>query len=105
MIVVVIEHRAKGWYPDPEGPDQHRYWNGHEWSATSWRSPDGGMGRVTCSLHGWRKLWFQRLARLPVFFYPMACFNCSVPVTRGHMTRFMRAPEMRPPGSFWSRPR
>lgn len=31
-----------GWYPDPEGRSQQRYWNGREWEATWQTSPDDG---------------------------------------------------------------
>ena len=93
----------KGWYHDADRPDVVRYWDGRRWSARSRSSPGGGtVTRIR--LEGWRKLWFQRLVRLPVAFHPLAWLNCSVPVTRGHMVRFIRPTEMRPPRSDRSAP-
>jgi hypothetical protein len=44
-------------------------------------------------LSGWRRLWYGRIARLPFIFYPVAWFDGSVPVTRGHLTWLIRPRE------------
>lgn len=64
------------------------------------------------TLRGWRRLWYRRIVRLPVVFYPIAFCDCSVPVLRGHLTRLLwpsrprTPPPARPPraGGRPSRP-
>jgi hypothetical protein len=51
------------------------------------------MGRYSPT--GWRRLWYQRVVRLPVVFYPLAWFNCNVPITRGGLDGLMRPAEAR----------
>ena len=58
--------------------------------------PRAGVGLVRLS--GWRRLWYGRIVRLPPVFYPLAWFNCSVPLTRRRLDRLMNPREMlRPP--------
>lgn len=84
------------WHPDPSISNRLRYWNGRRWSGWVENLGSGrGVGRY--SLQGWRRLWFQRLVRFPAIFYPLAWFNCSVPITRGRLDRLMRPAEGRYP--------
>ncbi len=61
---------------------------------------------------GWRRLWYHRIVRFPLAFYPIAFCDCSVPVLRGHLTwllwpsRPRTPPPARPPlaGGRPSRP-
>jgi hypothetical protein len=80
--------REKGWYPDPSDADRFQYWDGKEWNGVRQRGTNGvWIGHW--SLRGWQKIWFGRLLRVPVVFYPLAWFNCSVPGTRGRLDRIM----------------
>jgi len=51
------------------------------------------------TLSGWRRVWFGRLVTLPVIFYPLVWFDCSVPFTRGRLSRLIRPQDelRRPP--------
>jgi hypothetical protein len=89
------EPLAKGWHPDPAEADLFRYWDGHEWNGiarTGLRTSSGHF-----SLRGWKKIWYGRILRLPVVFYPLVWFHCSVPGTRGHLTRLISPPQARRP--------
>jgi hypothetical protein len=91
----------RGWqHPDPESGSGHfRYWDGTRWTA--WMTETPGTQMVGFSvhgqlgLHGWRGLWYRRIVRFPLIFYPLAWFNCSVPFTRRRLDRLMRPRETR----------
>ena len=89
---------ARGWHQLPGEGDHWRYWDGRTWTAQAHTS-NGVMGvrviGVSGARRGWRGTWFLKVARLPVVFYPLAWFNCSVPLTRGRLDRFLRPREVR----------
>jgi Protein of unknown function (DUF2510) len=85
----------RGWHEDPRDASTLRYWDGAAWTG---QGRNRGLGRGASfgfRLHGWRRLWFQRVLRLPPLFYPLAWLNCSVPGVRGHLDRVMRPREVR----------
>jgi hypothetical protein len=53
--------------------------------------PIGGRGRplIVAELHGWRRVWYQRVMFNTVVFHTFAWFNCSGPVTKGRLNRLM----------------
>jgi hypothetical protein len=75
------------WQPDPSAPDRYHYFDGRHCSAT-WIVRQGG-GSGSYQLHGWHRVWFGRVARWPIVFYPLAWLDCSVPIARGHVARFV----------------
>jgi hypothetical protein len=89
-----------GWNIVPGEPDRARYWDGTQWTASSQFSQGD---RMTHSLFSfdlstvslWRRIWFQRIIRNRVVFHLLAWFQCSVPLTRGHLERFMKPRELR----------
>lgn len=92
------DHPVIGWNQDPSGPDLYRYWNGNEWSGHARASDDGGNGTFIeygGSCGGWNQRWYRPILRSTVVFHAMAWFDCSVPVTRGHLGRFMHPAEQR----------
>jgi hypothetical protein len=59
------------------------------------KRPFSGRGVRLVPVHGWRRIWYQRVAVNTVVFHVLAWFNCSVPGTRGHLDRLM-SPARRP---------
>lgn len=53
------------------------------------KQPLSGRGLRTVPVHGWRRIWYQRVAANTVVFHVFAWFNCSVPGTRGRLNRLM----------------
>jgi hypothetical protein len=86
-----------GWNRDPAGTDKFRYWNGSEWTAqatTKVRS-NGNMSTMAGVRMKRRRVLDSWLLRNTVVFHTMAWLDCSVPLTRGHLRRFMQPVEMR----------
>jgi hypothetical protein len=54
-----------------------------------------GQGVRAVPVHGWRRIWYQRVAANTIVFHVFAWFNCSVPGTRGRLSRLM-SPVRRP---------
>jgi hypothetical protein len=54
-----------------------------------------GRGIRHVPVHGWRRMWYQRVAVNTVVFHVLAWFNCSVPGTKGRLDRLM-SPASRP---------
>jgi hypothetical protein len=54
-----------------------------------------GRGIRPVPVHGWRRIWYQRVAVNTVVFHVFAWFNCSVPGTKGRLDRLM-SPARRP---------
>ncbi len=46
-------------------------------------------------LTGWRRVWYGKVVRNPVVFYPVAWFGCNVPMTRGRLRGLMEPRETR----------
>jgi hypothetical protein len=87
-----------GWNEDPDGPNQYCYWNGSQWTDHATVSEDGHHGMSVLfggSLGGWNSTWYRKILRNTVVFHTMAWFDCSVPLTRGHLRRFMQPREQR----------
>jgi hypothetical protein len=84
------DERAVGWTEDSVGPDQYRYWNGSQWTGHATVSEDGnhGMrGTLGGSLGGRNGTWYRKILRNSVVFHTMAWFDCSAPLTGGHLQR------------------
>ena len=92
-----------GWNRDPEGPDQYRYWNGTEWTGHATASDRGDHRTIMFggSYGGWHHAWYRKILRNTVVFHAMAWFDCSVPLTRGHLRRFMQPREQRTLDQIW----
>lgn len=94
-----VDHQpVVGWNRDPEIPDRYRYWNGREWTghATAFDHGSRGIGvAYGGSCGGWHQRWYRTILRNTVVFHTMAWFDCSVPVTRGRLRRFMEPIEQR----------
>jgi hypothetical protein len=91
------EEPTIGWGEDPIKPNQYRYWNGSDWTGHATVS-DGEHGMSVLfggTLGGWSNTWHRKVLRNRVVFHTMAWFDCSVPVTRGHLRRFMQPKEQR----------
>ena len=77
-------------HPALDEPVQFRYWNGTEWTfqATA-RRGDQGRGSLMTNGHltGRAKYFRSGFFRNPVVFHVMAWFDCSVPFTRGRLSR------------------
>jgi hypothetical protein len=89
---------AVGWNEDPDRPNQYRYWNGSEWTGHATVSEDGHQGMSVLfggSFGGWNSAWYRRILRNTVVFHTMAWIDCSVPLTRGDLRRFMQPREQR----------
>ena len=82
---------AIGWSQDPVEPNQYRYWNGSDWTGHATVFEDGVRG----FLGPWSNTWYRKVLRNKVIFHAMAWFDCSVPMTRGHLRRFMQPKEQR----------
>jgi hypothetical protein len=88
---------AVGWHRDPDGPDQFHYWNGREWSGHATVSEMGtGMRSIMLggSLGHYRSSWYRKGLQNSLVFHILAWFDCSVPLTRGRLRRFMQPREM-----------
>jgi hypothetical protein len=96
MVEMADEPLAKGWHPDPSGTDRFRFWDGREWIGFCVKRPNGTSGHY--SLRGWQAIWYGRVLKFPPVFYPLAWFNCSVPGTRGRLSRLAHPPQGRWPG-------
>lgn len=102
-VAVADADRSHGWHPDPvEGAGTFRYWDGHRWTATMKEAP--GRQSVRYSLDGWRKVWYSKIVRFPLLFYPLSWFNSSVPVTRRHLDRLLQPREVREARARHNRP-
>jgi len=88
---VRIEKPTKGWHTDPAEPGRWNYWDGNRWNGVR-REHDGHVNGHF-SLTGWHKLWYGRIVKVPIVFYPFAWLNCSVPGTKGRLSRLMRPPQ------------
>ena len=86
-----------GWNRDPEGPDKYRYWNGAAWTGQATASDRGDHLDIMFggSCGGWHHAWYRKILRNTVVFHTMAWFDCSVPLTRGHLRRYMQPREQR----------
>lgn len=82
-----------GWQVVSDPAGQWRYWDGRTWTA--WAHVSGSGAPLRFSVKGWRPTWFNGIARIPVVFFPLAWFECSVPFTRGHLGRLLRPRELR----------
>jgi hypothetical protein len=88
-----VDSGERGWQEDPDHPHHLRYWNGHTWTAGA--NVSDGHSLTQLRLTGWRRVWYLKVARNPVVFYPLAWFGCSVPVTRGRLRGLMEPRETR----------
>jgi hypothetical protein len=61
-------------------------WRGKEINGMQLMS---GPGIRHVPVHGWRRIWYQRVAVNTVVFHIFAWFNCSVPGTKGRLDRLM----------------
>ena len=100
----VDDQPVVGWNRDPGGPDKYRYWNGTDWTchATAARHNNHRTVMFGVSDRGWRNFWYLRVLRNTVVFHTMAWFECSVPLTRGHLRRFMEPRELRTLDQIWA---
>jgi hypothetical protein len=94
MSEMTEEPLAKGWHPDPAETGLDRFWDGHGWNGTCGK---GAQGHTMdhFSLRGGRRIWYVRVLRFPVVFYPLAWLNCSVSGTRGHLGRLVEPAQAR----------
>jgi len=86
-----------GWHRHPMSADRFRYWNGSEWTAEATTEVHSN-GAISIMAGGHRKRRPVRgswLLRNTVVFHTLAWFDCSVPLVRGHLGRFMEPVEMR----------
>jgi Protein of unknown function (DUF2510) len=88
----------------PEGHDKYRYWNGSEWTGHATATDHGNHRTIMFggSCGGWHHAWYRRLLRNTVVFHTMAWFDCSVPLTRGHLRHFMQPQEQRTLDQIWA---
>lgn len=92
------DERVIGWTEDPDGPNHYRYWSGSEWTGHATVSGDEHHGMVVRfggSLRGWSNTWYRKILRNTVVFHTVAWLDCSVPLTRGRLRRFMQPRELR----------
>jgi hypothetical protein len=82
-----------GWYRDPAGSDQFRYWNGEEWTAHATVSESDVGSKNGSFLRG--------MLRNPVVFDVMVWCDRYVPVTRGRLGHFTQPVEPRTTDQIW----
>lgn len=86
-----------GWNRDPDDSNTFRYWNGSQWTAEAETHSDA-TGAVLVYAHGHtkrRRLLDSWLCRNPISFHVIAWFDCSVPLSRGRLSRFTGPVELR----------
>lgn len=93
-IILNAESPTRGWHDNPDTSGCQQYWDGQAWTGEAHLSAFGAVA-ARYSLKGWRRIWFSTIVRFPGIFYPLAWFNSSVPITRGHLSRFMQPREQR----------
>jgi hypothetical protein len=81
----VVGRPVVGWYRDPAGPDQFRYWSGEEWTAHATVS-ESDVGRK-CGT------WYRGILRNPVVVDVIVWCDRNVPVTRGRLGQFTQPAE------------
>lgn len=95
--VAMDDQPVVGWNRDPAGAGKFCYWNGSEWTAQA--TTEVHSNGITSTMAGGhlkrRRVLDSWLLRNSVVFHTMAWFDCSVPLTRGHLRRFMEPVEMR----------
>lgn len=86
-----------GWHRDPDDPFKFRYWNGSEWTARAETHADvNGVLYIAALGHlKRRRVSASRLVRNPITFHVIAWFDCSVPFTKGRLSRFRTPVELR----------
>lgn len=85
-------HPVKGWYRDPAGPDEFRYWDGNDWTAHATVSEEGkGRSIAVSGRPGeWDDRWYRRILSTPVVSRLLAWIDDSVPVARSRIRRLMQ---------------
>ena len=90
-----MSDQAKGWHPDSAEPGRWNYWDGRRWNGV--RREHAGHASSQFSLLGWRRLWYGKIMRAPIVFYPLAWLNRSMPGVKGRFDRWMRPPQTHRP--------
>lgn len=93
-----------GWNRDPEAPDRFRYWNGSDWTGhATHQAHSGGIVSMAARGHFQRRPVLDSwLFKNSVVFHTMAWLDCSVPLTRGGLRRFMEPVELRTLNQIYS---
>jgi hypothetical protein len=87
-------HPVKGWYRDPAGPDEFRYWDGNEWTAhATVPNREGGMPIAPSGRQGaGDNLWYRSVLNHPLVCEVLAWMDSSLPLARGRLRRSAQPP-------------